>query len=89
NALTEQNNIAKQEAIKQQTIINAQAEAEKKKIEAEGEAEAIRLKQEALAQNPLVIQYEFVQKLSPNVTWGVLPDSVVPLLDLKSLSQGK
>lgn len=84
-ALTEQNLIARQEAIKQQTIINAQAEAEKKKIEAEGEAAAITLKQQALAQNPLVIQYEFVQKLSPNISWGVLPDGVLPLIDMKGL----
>lgn len=85
NALTEQNNIARQEAIKQQTIINAQGEAEKKKIEAAGEAEAITLKQAAIAQNPLIIQYEFVQKLSPNINWGVLPDSVVPFLDANQL----
>ncbi len=84
-ALTEQNLIARQEAIKEQTIINAEAEAEKKKIEAAGEAAAITLKQQALAQNPLVIQYEFVQKLSPNITWGVLPDGVVPLIDMKGL----
>ncbi len=88
NALTEQNNIARQEAIKQQTIINAQGEAEKKKIEAAGEAEAIKLKQAAIAQNPLIIQYEFVQKLSPSIEWGVLPDSVVPLLDMKGLGGG-
>jgi len=60
-------------------IINAQAEAEKNKIEAGGEAAAITLKQNALAQNPLIIQYEFVQKLSPNITWGILPDGVVPI----------
>ena len=87
NALTEQNNIAKQEAIKQQVIINAEAAAEKNKIEAGGEAEAITLKQKALAQNPLIIQYEFVQKLSPNITWGILPDGVVPIIDTKGLTQ--
>ncbi|HZK48493.1 MAG TPA: prohibitin family protein [Thermoleophilia bacterium] len=86
NALTEENNIAKQEAIKKQTIINAEGEAEKKKIEAAGEAEAIRLKQEALVQNPLIIQYEFVQRLSPNIEWGILPDSIVPLIDVKGMT---
>ncbi|MHB0980968.1 MAG: prohibitin family protein [Thermoleophilia bacterium] len=89
NALTEENNIARQEAIKQQTIINAEAEAEKKKIEAGGEAEAITLKQAALAQNPLVIQYEFVQKLSPNIEWGILPDNIIPLIDVKGLTAGQ
>lgn len=53
----------------------------REKIEAAGEAEAITLKQAAIAKNPLIIQYEFVQKLSPNINWGVLPDSVVPFLD--------
>ena len=45
------------------------------------------MKQKALAQNPLIIQYEFVQKLSPNITWGILPDGVVPIIDTKGLTQ--
>lgn len=57
----------------------------REKIEAAGEAEAITLKQAAIAKNPLIIQYEFVQKLSPNINWGVLPDSVVPFLDANQL----
>ncbi|MHB1343856.1 MAG: prohibitin family protein [Thermoleophilia bacterium] len=89
NALTEANNIARQEAIKKQTIINAEGEAEKLKIEAAGEAAAISLKQEALAQNPLVIQYEFVQRLSPNIEWGILPDNIIPLIDVKGLTAGQ
>jgi len=42
-------------------------EKQRKIIEAQGEAEAIRLKGQALARNPALIQYEYVQKLSPNV----------------------
>jgi regulator of protease activity HflC (stomatin/prohibitin superfamily) len=55
---------------------------EKKIIEAEADAEAIRLKGVSLRANPQVIQFEFVQKMSPNITWGILPDNVLPLLNL-------
>lgn len=58
---------------------------EKKIIEAEADAEAIRLKGETLRTNPQVIQYEFVQKISPSINWGILPDDVMPLLNLQGL----
>jgi len=60
---------------------------EKKIIEAEAEAEAIRLKGETLKQNPQVIQFEFVQKMAPNIDWGIMPDNIVPLVDLKGINQ--
>ncbi len=53
-------------------------------IEAEAEAQAITLKGDALRNNPEVIQLEFVNKLGPNVSWGILPDSVMPLLSVPS-----
>ena len=55
---------------------------EKKIKEAQADAEAIRLKGEILRQNPQVIQFEFVQKIAPNINWGVLPDNILPLLNL-------
>lgn len=55
---------------------------EKKIIEAQADAEAIRLKGESLQRNPEVIQFEFVQKMADDINWGVLPDNIVPLLDL-------
>lgn len=58
---------------------------EKKIIEAQAEAEAIKLKGEMLKANPGVIQFEFVQKMAPEIKWGILPSDSVPLLDLKSL----
>lgn len=71
------------------TAENRKLEAEELKqktiIEAEGEAEAIRLKGEALQQNPEVIQLQFVEKMSPSINWGILPDGALPLIDLKSL----
>ncbi len=58
---------------------------EKKIIEAEAEAEAIRLKGDSLRNNPEVIQLEFVNKLGPNVSWGILPNSVTPFFSLPGL----
>ena len=51
-------------------------------IEAEAEAEAINLKGKALRANPQVIQFEFVQKMAPDINWGIMPDNVLPLLNL-------
>lgn len=58
---------------------------EKKIIEAQAEAESIKLKGEMLKANPGVIQFEFVQKMAPEIKWGILPSGSVPLLDLKGL----
>ncbi len=58
---------------------------EKKIIEAEADAQSIKLKGEALRSNPEVIQLEFVNKLGPNVTWGILPETVMPMLNVPGL----
>ncbi len=58
---------------------------EKVIIEAEAQAQAIKLKGEALRNNPEVIQLEFVNKIGPSVTWGILPDSVMPLLNVPGI----
>ena len=55
---------------------------EKKIIEAEADAEAIRLKGASLRNNPEVIQFEFVQKMSPDINWGIIPDNILPLLNI-------
>ncbi|OIP95666.1 hypothetical protein AUK40_05830 [Candidatus Wirthbacteria bacterium CG2_30_54_11] len=59
-------------------------EKQQKIVEAEGDAEAIRLRGETLKANPAVIQYEFVQKMAPNVSWGILPSGSVPFLDIST-----
>ncbi|OGC81364.1 MAG: hypothetical protein A2788_00700 [Candidatus Abawacabacteria bacterium RIFCSPHIGHO2_01_FULL_46_8] len=83
-----------QKQIAQQRIQKAEYERqeaeklkEKKIIEASAEAEAIRLRGETLRANPSVIQYEFVQKMAPQINWGILPDGAIPLLDLSKLSK--
>lgn len=58
---------------------------EKKIIEAQAEAESIRLKGETLKANPQVIEFEFVQKMAPNINWGILPSGSVPFIDIKSM----
>lgn len=56
---------------------------EKRIIEAEAEAQAITLKGDALRNNPEVIQLEFVNKLAPNISWGIMPDTIAPLINLQ------
>lgn len=55
---------------------------EKKIIEAQADAEAIRLKGDSLRRSPEVIQFEFVQKMAGDVNWGILPDGILPLMNL-------
>lgn len=60
--------IAQQEAQRMQYVLERERlEKDRKIIEAEGEAESIRLKGEVLAKNPALIQYEYVQKITPGV----------------------
>lgn len=71
-------NILEQEKIKKEQVI----------IQAEAEAKQIEIKGEALKANPEIIQLEFIQKLSPNIAWGILPgEGVVPILDIAKLQQ--
>ncbi len=38
---------------------------------------------------PQIIQLEFIQKLSPNISWGILPETgIIPFLDLSNIQQG-
>ncbi len=55
---------------------------EKKIIEAEADAKAIELKGQTLKKYPQVIQFEFVQKMAEDINWGIMPDSIVPLLNV-------
>jgi regulator of protease activity HflC (stomatin/prohibitin superfamily) len=75
--------IQKAEFEKQEALIIK----EKKIIEAEAEAEAITLKGDALKNSPKVIELEMVQKLSPNIDWGVLPDGVLPMLNMGDIKK--
>jgi len=75
NITTEKNKLEQEKIRKEQKIVAA-----------EGDAKSIEVRQAALTRNPTIIQWEFVQKLAPNIQWGVLPQNIIPLLDLKSLT---
>ena len=71
-------NILEQEKIKKEQAI----------IRAEAEAREIEIRGEALKQYPQIIQLEFIQKLSPNIQWGILPEGgVIPFLDLSNITE--
>jgi regulator of protease activity HflC (stomatin/prohibitin superfamily) len=71
-------NILEQEKIKKEQAI----------IQAEAEARQIEIKGKALQAYPQIIQLEFIQKLSPNISWGILPEQgIVPFIDLSKLQE--
>jgi prohibitin 2 len=64
----EQKQVALQEAERMKYVIQREeSEKQRKIIAASGDAKSIRLRAEALKQNPQLIQYEYVQKISPNI----------------------
>jgi prohibitin 2 len=64
----EQKQVAQQEVQQMQFVLQqAEKERRRKIIQAEGEAESIRLKAAALAQNPKLVEYEYVMRLPENV----------------------
>jgi regulator of protease activity HflC (stomatin/prohibitin superfamily) len=75
NITTEKNKLEQEKIRKEQKI-----------VEAEGDAKSIEIRQAALTKNPTIIQWEFVQKLAPNIQWGIMPDKVIPVIDFKGLT---
>jgi len=73
NITTEKNKLEQEKIRREQKIVSAEAEAR-----------SIEIRQAALAKNPTIIQWEFVQKLAPNIQWGVLPQGAIPLLNLQT-----
>jgi prohibitin 2 len=64
----ENKQIAQQDAQRMKYVLEKQEMEKKRKIiEAEGDAESLRLKGKALADNPSLIQYEYIKLLSPNI----------------------
>ena len=60
--------IAQQEAQRMEYVLDkTEKEKQQKVLEASGEAEAIELKGKAIATNPQVVLYEYVQRIAPNV----------------------
>ena len=72
NISTERNKLEQEKMRKEQKIVAA-----------EGDARSIEIRQAALTKNPTIIQWEFVQKLAPNIQWGILPQGAVPMLNMQ------
>jgi regulator of protease activity HflC (stomatin/prohibitin superfamily) len=54
-------------------VIQAQAEADARLLQANAEAKALELLGEAIAANPDVIQLQYIEKISPNISVMLLP----------------
>jgi regulator of protease activity HflC (stomatin/prohibitin superfamily) len=65
----------------------AQGEADASRIRAEGEAAAMQLINEQLSQNPLLLQWRYVETLSSDVRLIVIPSNSPFLFDMESLMQ--
>jgi regulator of protease activity HflC (stomatin/prohibitin superfamily) len=66
-------------------VIQAEGRAEARVIEAKAEAEALGLISDALRNNPDLITFEYIQKLSPGVQVMLVPNDNPYLLPLPSL----
>ncbi len=75
NITTEKNKLEQEKIRKEQKIVAA-----------EGDAKSIEIRQAALSKNPTIIQWEFVQRLAPNIQWGILPQNMVPFVNLQALT---
>ncbi|HLP62771.1 MAG TPA: prohibitin family protein [Candidatus Deferrimicrobium sp.] len=76
NISTEKNKLEQEKIRKEQKIVAA-----------EGDAKSIEIRQTALTKNPTIIQWEFIQKLSPNIQWGILPQNIIPVVNFQNLME--
>jgi regulator of protease activity HflC (stomatin/prohibitin superfamily) len=68
----------------------AEGKADAIQIEAEAQAAALKMLAEALKQDPNLITYEYVQKLSPNIRAMLVPNNaplILPLPELDVMQQ--
>lgn len=72
---------AEQEEARAEGLANARV------IEAEGEAKALQLIADIIAENPALLQYQYVTNLSDNVQIIALPANSPYIFDLQSLTQ--
>lgn len=65
--------------------IRAQGEADARLIQAKAEAEALQLIAQALQENPDLLTYHYITKLSPNIQVMLVPNNMPYLLPLPSI----
>jgi len=76
---------------KDAAIIEAEGRAESKVIEAEAEQEALQLIAEVINDNPELLNYRYIEKLSQNIDVMLLPNDnpyLLPLPELDNLRSG-
>jgi len=78
NITTEKNKLEQEKIRKEQKIVSAEADAR-----------SIEIRQAALTKNPTIIQWEFVQRLAPNIQWGILPQNIIPLINFQGMTGEK
>jgi regulator of protease activity HflC (stomatin/prohibitin superfamily) len=71
----------------ERVVIQAEGERDAEIARAQGEAEALRLRGQAIRENPEIIQLEVAQKLAPSLQTILLPTEGNFLLDLRSLTE--
>ena len=57
------------------SVIAAEGAAKARLIEAQAEADALKLIEEALANNPELLTYQYISKLAPNISAMLLPSN--------------
>ncbi len=67
-------------------IARAEGEAQSIILRAQAEAEALRLVSEQIAANPLLVQYQYIQTLGPNVRLAIVPSNSPFLFDFESIA---
>lgn len=85
----EENRRRQAEISAQRRVIEAEGERDAAIARAEGESEALRLRGEAIRENPEIIDLEVAQRLAPGIETILLPSDNNFLLDLRSLNQGR
>ena len=65
--------------------ISAEGQAEARLIEADAEAKALELIAQAVAENPDLISYLYINKINPNVQVMLLPENAPFLLPLPTM----
>ena len=73
------------EGRKEKTIIEAEGNAKAILLRAEAQAQALKLIADSLEQNPDLLTYEYIQKLSPSIRTMLVPNNTPLILPLQDL----
>jgi len=75
------------EGTKDAAILAAQGRAESQVIEAKAEAQALQLIADVLAKNPELLNYRYIEKLSPGIEVMLVPNDNPYILPLPDITQ--